>query len=185
MIRIFRPFIVVALLALPASAQADDVLDALDAARDAYVDGDTSFAAEELEFALDLIREMKTGDLAAFLPDAPDGWTKNIEEDTALGLAIMGGVAAVASYTNGDDDISITLASENQMAMSMGVLVANPALSGGKRIRIGRERMMRANDQIIGMVDDRILVMAEGDNLDDVQALLEQIDFDELADFGQ
>ena len=47
----------------------------LDAARAAYEAGNIQDTLEELAYAQQLVREMKTAGLVDFLPDAPDGWT--------------------------------------------------------------------------------------------------------------
>ena len=84
-------------LALPAAA--DEISDTLQSALDAYSKGDAAYALEELDYARQLLLELKTEALARFLPEAPEGWTREINSEMNAGLAMMGGgTGAEASY---------------------------------------------------------------------------------------
>ncbi|MDJ0822012.1 MAG: hypothetical protein QNJ09_09435 [Paracoccaceae bacterium] len=176
-------FLVAALAASP--LWADEVIDSLDAAKEAYENGDIQFAIEELEYARQQLMAMKTDSLGAFLPEAPNGWTREIDNDMAAGLAMMGGgVGAEAEYSGpGGKNVSLTLMADNPMVASMGAMAANAAMMGMKVERINRQRFAIQDDQMMALVANRILIQAEGD-LDAARMILEQIDFKALADFG-
>lgn len=87
---IFAPLTALALL-LPAAAHADDITDALDAARTAYADGDIQYAIEELDFARAKLLSLKTDALSAYLPEPPAGWTRTLNTDLNAGMSMMGG----------------------------------------------------------------------------------------------
>lgn len=184
----FLPLAAAACFALPLPLHADEVSEALQTALDAYADGDIQYAIDELDFARQKLLEMKTDSLGAFLPDAPDGWTRETSTEMAAGLAMMGGgVGAEATYTSPDgaQDFKITLMADNPMVTSMAAMVANASAMGMRVERIGRQRFAVGDDQIIGMVANRILVQAEGDDQDVMMQTLEGMDFRAMSNFGQ
>lgn len=176
------------ILALPALAQADEVSDALQSAQDAYASGDIQYALDELDFARNKLLSMKTDALGAYMPEAPEGWTRVMDEDMNMGMAMLGGgVGARATYTNADqsDTFTITLMADNPMVAGMAAMVSNAAAMGMKVERIGRQRFAVKDGEIIGMIANRIMVQAEGQNTQAMMATLESLDFDALGSFGQ
>jgi len=57
------------ILALPAAA--DEISDTMQSALDAYNEGDAAYALEELDYARQLLLQLKTDALTQFLPEAP------------------------------------------------------------------------------------------------------------------
>lgn len=169
-------------LALPATA--DEVTDTLQSAIDAYSDGDIQYALDELDYARQKLLEMKTDSLGAFLPPAPDGWTRQRDTEMSAGLAMMGGgVGASAEYTAPDGvSATITLMADNAMVGSMAAMVANAAAMGMKTERINRQRFASQDGQMLALVGNRVLIQAEGD-LDAARALLQGVDFEAMAGF--
>ncbi|SLN30225.1 hypothetical protein PSA7680_01439 [Pseudoruegeria aquimaris] len=168
------------LAALPATA--DDVSDTLKSALEAYEAGDIQYAMEEIAFAQQLLKEMKADSLTAFLPEAPDGWTREIDTEMAATLGMLGGgVGTKASYSDGSDSFTLTLMADNPMVAAMG----SAGLMGGKMIRVGREKFADQDGQLIALIGNRVLVQAEGQNKEAMRALLETMDFRALASFGQ
>ena len=183
----FVPALVLA-LTLPLTAAADEISDALQAAQDAYASGDVQYALEELDFARQKLLALKTDSLSAFLPDPAEGWTREINNDMNAGLAMMGGgVGAEAQYSanDGSQSYKITLMADNPMVAGMAAMVANAGAMGLRMERIGRQRVAIQDNQILGMVANRILVQAEGGEIDTMLETLGRIDFDALGGFGQ
>jgi len=176
-----------AALALTAgAASADEVTETLQSAITAYEEGDLTYALEEMAYARQLIDEQKADALTGFLPEAPDGWTREIDTDIAAGMAMFGGgTGAGAVYSDGDTRIEVTIMSGNQMVMAFGGMIGNAAAMGGKIERVGREKFMAKDGELTGVVDGRVMVQAKGGEVDEMVALLEQIDFRALSDFGQ
>lgn len=178
------PYIAAGFLAIP--AYADEITDTLQSAITAYEDGDIQYALEELDFAKQKLLEMKTDSLGAFLPAAPDGWTfeKNSEMNAMLGI-MGGGVGAEGVYKSGDGtEVKVTLMADNPMVASIGAMVSNASAMGLKVERINRQRFAAQDNQLMGLVANRILVQTEGD-LDTARSVLEQMDFKAMASFGQ
>lgn len=183
MLRIFALLLILA----PAGAFADEVEDSLNAALDAYRDGDVTFALEELDFARARLLAAKADALGAFLPAAPDGWSQDLDEDISAGMAMMGGGSgAAATYypEGGGAGVTITLMADSPMVSGMAVMVTNAAAMGATIERVGRQTFAMQDDQMIALVANRVLVQAEGGDKDAKLALLEQIDFRALAGWG-
>lgn len=186
MTRLLAPL---ALIALPlAPVVADEVTDTLQSAIDAYEAGDVTYALEELTYAQQLMQAMKAEGLVAFLPSAPPGWTRKIETEMNQGLAMMGGgTGAEATYSGEGHTVTVSLMVDNPMVSAMAVVIGNPMVMGtqGALIRIGRQKFLHQDGDLIGLVDGRILVQASGAPKDDMLPLLEEIDYRGLAEFGR
>lgn len=178
--------LVAAALAISVStAQADDITEALESAIQAYEDGDTQYALEELEFAKQLLQAMKTDELVQFLPDAPDGWSREVNTEMNAGLAFMGGGSgAEATYDGDGQSITITMMADNPMVAGMAGMIGNAGLMGAQVERLGRQKFMIMEGEISGLVDNRILIQASGGDVDDMLELLETMDFRALGKFG-
>jgi len=180
-----RTFAVLMLTAFALPAEADDVSDLMDSALKAYEDGDIQYALDELDMARAKLLEMKTASLGSFLPEAPDGWTREINTEMSQGLAMMGGgVGAEATYTDPDGArIKITLMADNPMVMSMSGMIANAAMMGMKTERIQRQKFAIQDRQMMALIANRILVQTDGDP-EKTRPLLDKMDFGEMSRFG-
>ena len=178
--------LVAAALAMSVStAQADDITEALESAMQAYEDGDTQYALEELEFAKQLLQAMKTDELVQFLPDAPDGWSREVNTEMNAGLAFMGGGSgAEATYDGDGQSITITMMADNPMVAGMAGMIGNAGLMGAQVERLGRQKFMIMEGEISGLVDKRNLIQGSGGEVDDMLDLLETMDFRALGKFG-
>ncbi|MEV8465857.1 hypothetical protein AB0T83_03565 [Fluviibacterium sp. DFM31] len=176
------------LLLTTTPALADDVTDTLDAARAAYDDGNITAAIEELAYAQSLLQAMRTDGLAAFLPEASEGWTREVSTEMSGALAFTGGgTGAEATYSNGDQSFSITLLADSPMMMAMAPMLANPMLataSGGKLHRMGSVKVLETDGQLMTLVANRFLIQAEGASTDVMMPMLESMDLDGLAGFN-
>lgn len=176
-----------ALLALPTAALADDIEDALNAALEAYRDGDPRFALEELDFARSKLLELKADALTGFLPEAPSGWRMEIDDDMGAGMAMLGGGSgAAASYypEGGGSAITITLMADSPMVTGMAAMINNAGAMGASIERVGRQKFAVQDEQMIGLVANRVLVQAEGGDVETLMPFLEAMDFRALAGWG-
>ncbi|MDX2482982.1 MAG: hypothetical protein QNK42_04920 [Pseudodonghicola sp.] len=169
------------------AAHADEVTDTLNSAITAYQDGDIKYALEELDYAKQILSAMKTDELSGFLPDAPEGWSREMDTDMNAGLAMMGGGTGTgAEYSKpGEESFSITLMADNPMVGAMAGMLGNASAIGAKIERVGRQKMMVQNDEITGLVDSRILVQAKGGDVEMMLSVLETIDYRALTNFGR
>lgn len=183
-----RAPLIAALLLAPLPATADEITDALDAAIQAYEDGDIGDALGEIAYATQLLNELQAEGLTEFLPDPLDGFTREISDDVSASLGFMGGgTAAEATYQAPGQSFTITLMADNPMVASMAGILGNAGLMAtmGQLERINRENFMVSDGEISGLIGGRILIQASGGVIEDMIAHLELIDFDELEDFGQ
>jgi hypothetical protein len=180
---------VFALMLLSASnpALADEVTDTLSSAIQAYEQGDIQYAIEELDYAKQLLQELSAQELNAYLPEAPDGWARDVSEgsDANMGLAMIGGTGAQATYSNEAEEFSITVTADNPMVMAMSGMLTSAGLLGMKVERVGREKFINDEGELMGVVGNRILIQASGADVDVMIPVLEQIDFESLKDFGE
>ncbi len=170
-------------------AQADDVTDSMDEASKAYADGDMAATLESLNYAIQLLQQMKAEGVKSLLPEVPDGWTAEEAESTAVGTAMFGGgITAERRYTKGDSSVSIQIVTDSPMLQGMMMLFTNPAFaasSGGKMEKIGKQKIIstydagkKGGDYKI-MVANRYLVTVTGEQVskDEMTAFVEAMDF--------
>lgn len=175
-----------ALAAVPALSRADEFTDTVEAALEAYRAGDADAAREDLDYAVKLLAEAKAAGLAAFLPEPAAGWTREAGEDAAAAMTIFGGgVSASAVYRRGEADFTLTLIAKSPMVTSVAAMLGNMAILPGTETRRIKRQTFAVNDgQIQGVVDDRVLVTAEGSaTTEEMFEAIERIDFDGLKAF--
>ena len=132
-------------------ARADDVTDALQNAIDAYTEGDVAYAMSELDYAKQLLAAMETDALVALLPEAPEGWTREIDTEMGAGLAMMGGgTGAQADYAGDDGSFSISIMADNPMVSAMAAAIGGGSTCGrfakNRSVSPGTERAPPAVD---------------------------------------
>lgn len=165
---------------------ADEVTDTLSAAMQAYEDGDIDYAIEELDYARQLLQDLSAQTLTGFLPEPPAGWSREISDaGKNAGLALFGGgVAAEAVYTDGSASFTLALMADNPMVAGFAPMIASAGMLGLKMHRVAREKFYENDGQLIGLIDNRILIQAEGAAPETMIPVLEKIDFAALGGFG-
>ncbi|MEP4702779.1 MAG: hypothetical protein ABJZ79_16685, partial [Parasphingorhabdus sp.] len=134
-----------------------------------------------------LLKSMKTDELVQFLPDAPDGWTREVNTEMNASLSMMGGgTGAEAEYSkSGAESFKFTFMADNPMVGAMSGLLGNAAVIGAKIERVGRQKFMVQDGELTGLIDSRILVKASGGDTETMLETLKMIDFKSLGDFGR
>lgn len=158
--------ILLAAAAAPAIA-ADDILDAMDAARKAYQTGDMQSAKQSLDLASQLIGQKNAEAFAAMLPAALSGWKAEKAQANAIGAAMFGGASAASrSYTNDKgDNVEVSITGDSAMLMQFGPMLNNPALAGamGKLIKVGSQRAIQTNDgDVLMIVGNKFMIHVQG-----------------------
>lgn len=179
-------FYALVLIAAGNPGLADEVSDTLSSALQAYEDGDIAYAIEELDYAKQLLQQMNTQELTSFLPEPPEGWTREIGDGSMnAGLAIMGGgVGAEAEYTDGTETFNVTIMANSPMITMFGGMISNAGMLGMKMHRVGREKFIFNDGELTGLIANRILIQADGADPEVMIPVLETIDFEALAEFG-
>lgn len=184
--RLASALLLAALVGLP--AHADDVEESIDAALQAYRAGDIKTAKEELDFAAQLLGQMKAEGLREFLPRPLDGWEREDDGSDTQSMAIFGGgQMAAARYSRGDEDVEIQLMADNQMVGAMAAMFSTAGLMGamGEVRRIaGEKAVITPEGDLQAVIDDRVMVQITGTaDADSKAAYFKAIDLKGLRDF--
>jgi len=179
-----------ALMPLTVEAGSDDdpITASLQAAIEAYADGDLQYALDELAYAQQLLNAMKAEGLADYLPAPLEGWTMSLNDDAGAAMGFMGGgTIAQGEYAGPGGSFTVTLMADSPMVSSMGAMLGNSALmaSMGTIYRVNRVSFVEQNGDLSGLVAGRILVQAEGGDIDTMIAHLETMDFRDMQNFGR
>lgn len=173
-------------LALTASAAAlaDPVEEQIQQGLELYKSGELGAAITELEFAITDIRKAMSGQIGDTFPPAPEGWTAAPAESSAeaAGAAAMFGnvmgtmIERTYSQNDGAGTLTAKLMVDNPMVQGLAAMFNNPMLMAAQpnteRLRIGRETGMlkwdaeNASAEASLLLDGRILMQVEGENLD-------------------
>lgn len=172
---------------------ADEVEDAVKEGLQSYQDGDFSSAAGSLEYAAQLIRQKKGGELESLLPEPLPGWTAENTSSQAMGASLFGGgVTAERSYSKDDSSASVQLVTDSPMLQGVLMMLTNPAVAtadGGRLKKINGQKAVIKYDQdsasgeIQIVVANKFLVTVEGSNIsqEDLMAYAEGIDFQKMS----
>lgn len=174
-----------ALVLVAGSAQADDVEDSINAALEAYRAGDIKAAKEEIDFASQLLGQLQAEGLSDFLPQALDGWERELE-DTQSVAAFGGGQIASAIYRKDGKSVEIQLMAGNQMVTAMASMFSNPALMGsmGKVKRINRQKVVVTPQGEVNTMVNQVMVQISGSaELEDKEAYFAEMDIKGLKAF--
>lgn len=175
------------------TAVADDIIEALEDARQKYQKGELGPAAASLDYAAQLIRQKSSGQLAGFLPQALPGWTASEVISQAAGASLFGGgITTEQTFRKNSSRVHAKIMADSPLSQSMSIMFSNPMLAaadGGKLEKIGGERAIvkyhagNRNGSISVLVNNRILVQIEGSNVDrqDLQEYIQQVDFKRLS----
>ena len=196
--------VVILALALVVSACADEVLEGIDYAKEAYEDGDYSEAIEELNFAIAQIQSLQVDELRKALPEPLSGWTMEEQESETLAFGFFGlgqGLGVTRRYYKEDSDetIEITIGAQSMLLQQITMFLNNPAMAAaqpntklekkriaGKRITIIEEFSSEDERGKLSLTpDDKTMVIIEGRDISDKAILyeyLDGIDFDLMAE---
>jgi hypothetical protein len=171
-----------------AGSDNDPITASLQAAMEAYADGDLQYALDELAYVQQLLNAMKAEGLAEYLPAPMGGWTMTRNDEAGAAMGFMGGgTIAQAEYTGPGNSFTVTLMADSPMVTSMGAMLGNSALmaSMGTIYRVNRVSFVEQSGDLNGLVANRILVQAENGDIETMIAHLETMDFRDMQNFGQ
>ena len=158
---------------------ADEVTDSIDEAIEYYNEGDLVEAANSLDYASQLIRQKRSGNLEDFLPEPLKGWSAKDVESQAAGAAYLGGmISAKRHYRKEQSSITIEIITDSPMLQSMVMMLSNPAYAsadGGKLTKIERQKAVikyksaNKKGEISIVVAKKYLVSVKGSNVNEVE----------------
>jgi hypothetical protein len=177
-----------------AFAQKDEITRTINDAVEQYKDGNYSDAIENLDYAAQLIRQIRSENLEDLFPIPLSGWEAEEATSTALGTSMFGGgISAEQRYTKGSKRIEISIVTDSPMLQTMLMMFSNPMIassSGGKLERINGQKAIvkySSNDEegeITMVIDNRFLVTVRGDHIikNDLKDYANAIDLKKLED---
>ena len=170
-------------LSVAQAALADEVVEQIELGLELYQEEEFGAAITELEFAIEDMRKMMSGQIVQTFPEAPDGWTA--EEAVSGG---SGGGAAAAMFgaggtslervyreEEGEGQLTASMMIDSPLIQSMGALFNNPAMIAAQpnmeRVRLGREAAVvkwepeRSRAEVTLLLDGRIMMQVKGNNI--------------------
>jgi hypothetical protein len=183
------------LLLAGATAAADPVTDQIDAARNAYREGDYRIAVQALQFAAAQIEERLAEKRASLLPEPLQGWRAETADSSSGGLfGLLTGASVSRSYQQetGSARVTITVTADSPLHAMFNMLMSTPMLMqaepGTRAYSFGSYRgILRQNTagdiQLSLMLGTRILLQidgADGASKDILEAYLKAMDLKAL-----
>ncbi len=174
---------------------ADEITDSVDEAIEYYKEGDFVEAANSLDYASQLIRQKRSGNLEAFLPEPLAGWSAEDVKSKAVGAGYLGGmISANKKYRKDQSSITIEIITDSPALQSMVMMFSNPAYAsadGGKLTKIKRQKAIikytpsRKDGEINIVVAKQYLVTIKGRKVEesDLVDYASAIDYQKLKKF--
>jgi hypothetical protein len=176
---------------------ADEILDAMNEAIEAYKEKEYAEAAESLDYAKQLILQMRSENIMKVLPEPLPGWESKTAQTQSMGM--LGGMAGVEKeyFKPGTGDqgrkrITINIMAESPMMQGM-MAMFNPAYAGaqgGKLQKIKRNKAIvkynpdsRSGEANV-LVKKSYIVSIKGNSVDkkDLLDYAEAVDYKGLKD---
>ena len=174
---------------------ADEITDSIDEAIEYYKEGDFVEAANSLDYASQLIRQKRSGNLEAFLPEPLAGWSAENVKSKAVGAGYLGGmISANKKYRKDQSSVTIEIITDSPALQSMVMMFSNPAYAsadGGKLTKIKRQKAIikytpsRKDGEINIVVAKQYLVTIKGRKVEesDLVDYASAIDYQKLKKF--
>jgi hypothetical protein len=178
-------------------AYADEILDSINEAIEAYKEKEYAEAAESLDYAKQLIQQLRSEFIMKLLPEALPGWESKAAETQSMGM--LGGMSGVQKeyFKPGTGDqgrkrITINIMAESPMMQGM-MAMFNPAYAGaqgGKLQKIKRNKAIvkynpdsRSGEANV-LVKKSYIVSIKGNSVDkkDLLDYAEAVDYKGLKD---
>ena len=177
--------IIVSLLIDSSSAVADEVMEQIEVGKQNYVEGDYAGAINELEFALNTLRNKLSVLFAATMPEPPVLWMAE-QPATNGGTALFGGGLMITRdyhERKGNGRVKAELVVDSPMVQAFSAVLSNPIMIANEprieRIRLGQTSALlnwdpeRRAGEISLSIGGRVLAKVEGDDLADKDVLID------------
>ncbi len=174
---------------------ADEITDSIEEAMEYYRESNYVEAANNLDYASQLIRQKRSGQLEALLPEPLAGWSAEDVKSQAAGPGYLGGmISAKRNYKKDRSSVTIEIITDSPALQSMVMVFSNPAYAsadGGKLTKIKRQKAIikyhssKKDGEINIVVAKQYLVSIKGRNIDenDLVDYASAIDYNKLKKF--
>ncbi len=186
--------LILAVCICSATVFADEVMEAIQEATEAYNEKAYTEAVESLDYAKQLIQQMTSEGLKTFLPEPLAGW--KAREAKLQNLGMMGGSAGIEQqYMNSSSGGRVTMVIMGESPMFQGMMqMFNPAVvgsTGGKLQKIKRNKAVvkysaeNRSGEIFINVAKKYLIKIDGSNVDreDLMNYANGVDYKGLKNF--
>lgn len=183
----------IAILAFSSVGYADDVTDSINEGLQHYKNKEYGEAAQSLNYASQLIQQMKGKSLESLLPEPLSGWAAENAGSQAAGAAMFGGgISAERQYHKDSSSINVQIVTDSPILQSVMMMMTNPMFAmsdGGKMEKLSGQKAIVKYDStskrgdIKIVVVNRFLVTIEGNDVhkEDLEAYAKAIDYKKLA----
>jgi len=183
------------LFIIPMVVFADEITDSIEEAAEYYKENNYVEAANSLDYASQLIRQKRSGNLEALLPEPLVGWSADDVKSQAAGPGYLGGmISAKRKYKKEKSSVAIEIITDSPALQSMVMVFSNPAYAsadGGKLTKIKRQKAIikyhpsQKNGEINIVVEKQYLVSVKGRNINenDLVDYASAIDYKKLKKF--
>jgi hypothetical protein len=165
------------LFIIPRVVFADEITDSIEEAAEYYKENNYVEAANSLDYASQLIRQKRSGNLEALLPEPLAGWSADDVKSQAAGPGYLGGmISAKRKYKKEKSSVTIEIITDSPALQSMVMVFSNPAYAsadGGKLTKIKRQKAIikyhpsQKNGEINIVVAKQYLVSVKGRNINE------------------
>jgi hypothetical protein len=191
----FIVLFVSSLFIMPGDASADEITDSINEAMEYYKENNYVEAANSLDYASQLIRQKRSGNLETLLPEPLAGWSAEDVKSQAAGPGYLGGmISAKRKYKKDNSSVTIEIITDSPALQSMVMLFSNPAYAsadGGKLTKIKRQKAIikyhssNKNGEINIVVSKKYLVSVKGQDIsqNDLTDYASAVDYEKLKKF--
>ncbi|MBW2491765.1 MAG: hypothetical protein JRE65_11530 [Deltaproteobacteria bacterium] len=174
---------------------ADEITDSIEEAMEYYKESNYVEAANSLDYASQLIRQKRSGQLEALLPEPLAGWSAEDVKSQAAGPGYLGGmISAKRNYKKDRSSVTIEIITDSPALQSMVMVFSNPAYAsadGGKLTKIKRQKAIikyhssKKDGEINIVVAKQYLVSIKGRNINENELVdyASAIDYNKLKKF--
>ena len=175
-------------------AQADEVVDSINEAVEAYKGGRYTEAARSLDYASQLIRQKRAEMLKTLLPAPLPDWTAESASSETAGLAMLGGIlSAKRTYRKNLSRVTIMI-TDSVALQSIMTLFSNfmfNTTGGGRLKRIGGQKASikympeNRDGEITVMVENKCMISIKGEDITEQELMdyASTINYKKLKEF--
>jgi len=179
-------------VAAVAPLQADTISDQIQAGLKAYENKEYKVAMEELKYASAAIGKLDAQENTKLLPQALDGWSKEVGADNSAAMAMLGGGSMTSAiYKKADEEIKIEIIANSPMIAAVAMMINNPMIAqADKNSEIFRHQGAKgirkeegSKSEITLLLAGQIMIKLTGSHLQDkkvLEAYLNQMDMKKI-----
>lgn len=189
--------VVVALILLIGTLVGDEAVTSIEKAKSLYKSGNYSQAVNELNYAINQIRQVQLEEYKTVFPSTLKGWKANEFSSDNGAMSLMGGGLSISRYfekeaadENGNyANIDISVVSESPLISSLLMMFNNPIFLGdNKMVTVKGEKAIESKDsngipnELQFVIENRVVITVDANNAtwEDLYNYAENIDFSKL-----